>query len=228
VLIDAYDYIHSDIIVLQEYDNDPTKIPTRENILTHLNNIINESETLTEIWIHYSGHGTQIKDVVGDKESGFDDVIVPCDFQINGFILDDEIFNIIKNTKCKTLLVFDCCHSGSMCELQWSFEYTDNQLQKTEVSHKIIENPNVFSISGCKDSQTSEDSFNYEHRQPVGAFSDTFIQCLRNHRHNIDIITLFTSICELLIQNGYSQNPVLSCSSDNPQHTFVRALPVSL
>ena len=36
-----------------------------------------------------SGHGGQTKDLDGDEEDGYDEVIYPVDFQTNGHIVDD-------------------------------------------------------------------------------------------------------------------------------------------
>jgi hypothetical protein len=42
--------------------------------------------------MHYSGHGGQETDYSGDEESGLDDTLVPLDYQENGQIIDDIIF----------------------------------------------------------------------------------------------------------------------------------------
>ena len=56
---------------------------------TLLENINNGS--VSEVWIHYSGHGSHIKDMDGDEEDGFDEVLVPLDYDKNGVISDDFI-----------------------------------------------------------------------------------------------------------------------------------------
>ena len=60
MLIDAYDYINSNIIMLR--DDKPNLLPTRANIINNLTNVINESANYEELWIHYSGHGSQYID----------------------------------------------------------------------------------------------------------------------------------------------------------------------
>jgi len=196
-------------------------MPTRNNILTNLSNLVNQSATLSEIWFHYSGHGSQIKaGANSDEIDNLDEVIVPIDYQKSGFIIDDEIFNIIKNVKCKMILIFDCCHSGSVCDLQWSFLYTGGSIMKSLNTNKSIANPNIYCFSGCKDSQTGADAYSIEQSQNVGAFTDAFIQCLRNNQMNVDILKLYSDICVYIKSEGFTQTPLFSTSSVSPNYTF--------
>ena len=223
VLIDSYDYDINNIVQLRDDTNDASKLPTRNNILSQLTNLVNQSSRLTEIWFHYSGHGSQIRDTNGDEADRLDEVLVPMDYQTKGFIIDDEIFNIVKNSKCKTILVFDSCHSGSVCDLQWSFQYTNGSIMKSLNTNKTIINPNVFCFSGCKDPQTSADAYSLEQQQGVGAFTDSFIHCLRVNHMTVDILKLYSDICVYINSSGFTQVPVLSCSSVNPAYTFTRS-----
>ena len=223
VLINNYEYNKEDIIQLRDDLSDSKAIPTRNNILKELNNLIDQTANLTEIWIHYSGHGSQIRDNNNDEVDKLDEVIVPVDYTVSGFITDDEIFNIVKNTKCKTILLFDSCHSATICDLQWSFEYNNNGgFVKTQNNNKKINNPYVFSISGCKDPQTSTDSFNVSQKKYVGAFTNAFISCLSSNKFNANIIKLYADVCNCLKNTGFSQKPILSCSSMIPSFIFIK------
>jgi hypothetical protein len=216
--------------MLRDDIKNTSTMPTRSNILTNLSNLVKQSANLSEIWFHYSGHGSQISaGPNSDELDKLDEVLVPIDFQKSGFIIDDEIFNIIKNVKCKMILVFDCCRSGSVCDLQWSFVYTNNSLMKSLNSNKSITNPNIFCFSGCKDSQTGADAYSIEQAQSVGAFTDAFIHCLRDNRMNVDILKLYTDICVYIKSEGFTQTPVLSCSAVTPNYIFAKtsSTPVS-
>jgi hypothetical protein len=82
------------------------------------------SEPGTLCFLHYSGHGGQVPDPDGDRESGFDDTIVPVDFEQNGQITSDTLHRhiISKLPPSSTLfIVFDCCHSGSAVELPYVY-----------------------------------------------------------------------------------------------------------
>ena len=219
MLIDAYDYNTPNIIILR--DDNPSMLPTRENIINNLTYVINESHKYNELWIHYSGHGSRIIDNNYDENDGYDEVVVPCDFQTEGFITDDIIFNIIKNSKCRTIIVMDCCNSGTICDLQWSFENIETSFNKYMNPNREIQNPNIFMISGCKDDQSSNDIYDQETNQSCGALTSTFIKCLRNSNHNISLFNLYDNICNELINSGFlNQLPILSSSFENPEYTF--------
>lgn len=224
MLIDAYDYNSSNIIMLR--DDNKNILPTRNNIINHLTNVINESDKYEELWIHYSGHGSRIIDNNYDENDGYDEVVVPCDYIQEGFITDDIIFNIIKNSKCRTIIIMDCCNSGTIFDLQWSFENIETSFNKyMNPNHEILSNTNIFMISGCKDNQYSNDIYNSENNQSCGALTSTMIKCLRNSQHNINLINLYDNICNELISSGFpNQLPILSSSAENPEHIFQRSV----
>ena len=225
VLIDAYGYNINDITMLRDDETRPEYQPTRANIINNMKNIVAQSANLEELWIHYSGHGSQIKDKNNDEVSGLDDILVPVDYGTQGFIVDDELLSIFKNIKCRSFLLFDSCHSGTVCDFPWNFEYNTptNLIRKN--NNFVIPNPNIYAFSGCKDNQTCSDIYNNTTQQSVGAFTDAFITCLRNNNHNITILNLYISVCKYLMASGYAQVPVLSSSSANPTYTINRALP---
>jgi hypothetical protein len=218
-LIDAYGWKDSNIYTLRDdYSN---RLPTKANIMYYLTQLIAASSASDLLWIHYSGHGSSIIDYNNDEVDGKDEVIVPCDFQKEGFVTDDMIFNIIKNSKCRTIIVMDCCNSGSVCDLEWSFENNETTFIKNMNPNREIINPNIFMISGCKDDQSSSDIYDQETNQSCGALTSTFIKCLRNSNHNIGLFNLYDNICDELINSGFlNQLPILSCSHENPQYTF--------
>ena len=87
VLIDAYSYHMNNIIMLRDDSENSSYQPTRINIINHLKNLINETEHLKEIWIHYSGHGSNIMNKNRNNENNSekeDQMIVPIDYLKNG------------------------------------------------------------------------------------------------------------------------------------------------
>jgi len=222
MLIDAYGYNKSNIIMLRDDTENPGLMPTCENIIRELNDIV--STNSDEIWIQYSGHGTQLQNKT-DKSS-MDDVIVPIDFY-NNYIFDSDIYKILLKIQCRAILIFDCCHSGSIGNLPWTFMLSNNSKNDTNIitinNNNTMTNPNIYLISGCKDNQTSSDDFNRELSQDVGVFSNALNECLRDGNHQIDIMTLYKNICKNLIAAGYSQSPVLSSSSSMPKYVFSRS-----
>jgi len=217
-LIDAYGYDKSSIMMLRDDSQDDYKMPTYENIMRELNAIVTSSAD--EIWIQYSGHGAQVAHIFNNAI--MDDVIVPIDYNDTNYVFDYDIHEIINKIQCRAILVFDCCHSGSIGNLPWSFTITNQNIITVNNNTDAMPNPNIFLLSGCKDNQTSADVFDREISQGVGVFSNTFNECLRESRHEIDIMTLYKNICVSLLTNGYKQTPVLSSSTNMPKYVFSR------
>jgi hypothetical protein len=223
MLQDAYDYSSDNITVLRDDMNSPATLPTKANIINNLTSLASQSANLGEIWIHYSGHGSQLPDRNKDEISGYDSILVPLDYQTKGFIVDDDLLNIIKTFACKTIMLFDSCHSGTVCDLPWSFQYVSpTNWIKTKNNSTIIKNPNVFMFSGCKDDQSSADAYFKSDKASAGAFTNAFISGLRYYRHNVSIGNLYQYICKYLKSNGFNQLPILSSTTQTPSYTFVR------
>ena len=68
--------------------------------------------------LHYSGHGSRMRDKSGDELDGLDETIVPSDSRTDGVfdISDDEINALMTRLSEKTphaVFILDSCHSGS-------------------------------------------------------------------------------------------------------------------
>jgi hypothetical protein len=227
MLIDAYEFPVDSITMLR--DDVASSMPTLANIMAALATILGKSGANDEIWIHYSGHGSQVRDVMGgDENDGMDETIVPCDFVKNGMIVDDAIFGLLQTAhpQATIFVCFDSCHSGSALDLQYSCNYntaTSSSSITTVKGGKILSSiPNVYFFSGCLDAQTSADAYSNLEKLSVGAFTDAFIESLRKHNHSIGIVALHTAICKRLIASGYRQIPALSSSSQDFNYTFRR------
>ena len=229
MLIDAYGYDSENIKVLRDDAVDAVFKPTASNIVNSLASIIAQSASLKEIWIHYSGHGSQIRDTNGDEADRLDEVIVPSDYTKVGFITDDMIFNIIKQSKCPTVLIFDSCNSGTICDLMWNFNIDPrNNVRSVKNTNTTITNPNIYCFSGCRDEQTSADVYNTTTQQSCGAMSNSIMECLRWNKHNVDVKKLFSDVVSFMKQNRLTQLPALSSSSQAPVYQLTRTLTTSV
>ena len=218
MLIDAYDYEPNNIIMLRDDDSEKFIRPTHYNIYDEIMGIVLESSSLDEIWLHYSGHGSKIQNQISNCSQ---EILVPVDYQTMGCITDKDLYDMVRRIKCRAILTFDCCHSGTMCDLPWSTEYQSGVLVSTKVNKNVITNPHIFMFSGCKDEQTSADTMNLLD-QHVGAFTNAFTECLRNSHHNTSILSLHKDICIYLINNGYNQIPILSSTVETPNHVITK------
>jgi hypothetical protein len=227
MLIDAYDYDPQNIIMLRDDDAVKFPSPTYYNIYDSLLGLVLESGSLDEIWLHYSGHGSQIQNqncnLLNEGKTPSDHVesIVPVDFLKEGCIVDCDLYDIIRRIKCTAILTFDCCYSGTICDMPYTTQYDKGELVSTRINKLLINNKNIFVISGCRDDETSADTTNTMD-QRTGAFTNALCECLRKSHHNTSILSLHKDICIYLEQNGYSQQPILSSTVQVPLYMFLK------
>jgi hypothetical protein len=206
MLIYKYSYLPENIILLTDDFPDHNILPTREMIMDKLITLVIESQELEELWIHYSGHGSKIN-IGGTEES----VIIPMDYDVSGPILADELFALISKIKCPAILLFDSCHSGNICEMQWKFDIDSGVAVK---QHDIQNgNPNIYVFGGCKESQECADKFDLETVEYVGAFTISFLKCLNDNASDITIVDFYKTILKHMREQGFVQIPVLTGSS---------------
>jgi len=225
LLISKYKYQSRNIVTLT--DKTRSK-PTRLNILNALRKLLVNAGRIdgAQLYFHYSGHGTQLRDMLNkDEHDGKDECICALD----GFIIDDEINQIIKQSpflpSSRLIMVFDACHSGSMADLKyqcdcmsvrkkekgddnndydpndWTYEY------RMSIDGSDLGNKNkVFTISGCRDNQTSDDS--YINGLYQGALTATFIHVLNQHE-NGKLGNILKDMYCLLKLGGHYQVPII-------------------
>ena len=96
--------------------------PTGHNMLAAMDWLVSEPGCCC--FLHYSGHGGQVRDPDGDRDSGLDDTIVPVDYEQHGQLDSDKLHRhlVSRLHPSSTLfVVFDCCHSGSAIELPYVY-----------------------------------------------------------------------------------------------------------
>lgn len=114
----------SQVILRDDRNTDPRGpfYPNAKNILAAMHWLV--SEPNTSCFLHYSGHGGQVKDPDGDRESGYDSTIVPIDYETMGQIDSDKLHRTLISplpNSSTLFIIFDCCHSGSAVELPYVF-----------------------------------------------------------------------------------------------------------
>lgn len=217
MLENAYGMKKEDMDILVDDGSNHYKMPTKNNIIEALQKAVDKSDGLRDLWIHYSGHGSYTKDTNGDELDGRDEYLVPCDVRQNGGILDDQLFEILNQSKCPVFLTIDCCHSGSVFDLTYSFQFAgQNRIKRTIEKRELMKNEHIYMLSGCRDNQTSDDvkyKNDYE-----GAFTRALIDVLKHYKYNHSLFGLYKDILYVLQQRGHTQRTLLS--SSNPFPTF--------
>jgi uncharacterized caspase-like protein len=98
--------------------------PTRENILNAYRTLVAESKPGDVAFCHYSGHGGKLKDDNDDEKDGYDETLVPLDYASAGQIRDDDLYLTLIGKMPRDVqltCVMDCCHSGTVLDLPYTF-----------------------------------------------------------------------------------------------------------
>jgi hypothetical protein len=190
---------------------DLTRIkPTKIDILTEIKNLLANAKSGDLLFLYYSGHGSYTFDTNKDETDGRDEMLFSLDLK---GIIDDEIKAVIKtNLKNDVTLVamFDSCHSGTMLDLKYNYLDSNNYDKYTE-NVKVSEcQGNVIMISGCMDSQTSDEAVIDNKNQ--GAVTWSFIDCIKK-TPNCSWRELLKQMRNLLKSKGFTQIPQLSTDS---------------
>lgn len=179
---------------------------TRNNIMNQLDEMVTfaHNNVLSELWLSYSGHGSQING--GNENDGKNEVLCPVDYLTKGIINDDYLKTHFLQKLPKTtklFIIMDCCHSGSNMDLTYAIEngvIVDRNESNIDAS--------VIKLSGCLDSQVSMDVYNRNMNEFQGAFTDAFV----NNNGMSEVSELVNNINTYLQTKKYTQISQLSFS----------------
>ena len=227
VLQNHYDFKPENIIISTDETEEK---PTYNNIMKYFEMIKNKSNEYDVIYFHYSGHGTYIRDRDNEEKDRRDEALVPLDYNRRGFIIDDTINRELHsaNKNCKIVMVIDACHSASMVDLRHELDCKSVKLEENQTdpnaylyqnwsynfaiseNHNYTDEENIFTISGCRDSQTSADAWINNKYQ--GALSYHLMKTLELNNYKIPIKYLLKDIHCMLKLGQYEQKPVITSS----------------
>ena len=170
-------YEQNNVILLTDYT--PNQ-PTKANIETYIKWLVTGAKSGDNLFFHYSGHGSYVRDGNGDEADGRDEVLVPIDYTTAACISDDWLYDNLASKVpfgCTLYALTDCCHSGTMLDIRygyqslctlkngvlvndmpyvatnWTDRFSMSVNKKNEVRGRVI------LLSGCLDPQTSADAF---------------------------------------------------------------------
>ncbi|KAF8269420.1 peptidase C14, caspase domain-containing protein [Lactarius quietus] len=170
-----------DIIRLTDEARDPRNLPTRANILGAMRWLVRGARKHDSLFLHYSGHGAQVRDRNGDEVDGYDEVIFPVDYSQTGTIIDDVRVKPLP-PGCRLTAVIDSCHSGSVLDLPFAY-HSDGRVRSSSVTKEFIRDKSspadVICWSGSADSGTAFGE--NEGSIAVGAMSYAFLRVLSNN-----------------------------------------------
>jgi len=214
--------------VLTDDLSDPSKQPTKANILRDLRWLASGARPGDSLFFHFSGHGSQVADLNGDEEDGMDETILPVDYNTAGQIIDDTLHEILVAplpAGCKLTSLMDCCHSGTGLDLPYVHNIPGASSRKIKKKKKKkkknkkgssssgelpgTSRADVYLYSGCRDDQTSADTT--IDGQSTGAMTWAFTSALKKNQ-NLSYIQILTAMRDVLNSGPrkYTQVPQLS------------------
>jgi len=212
MLLNRFEFLNENIIILTDDNTNITKECNTANIEEAFKNLVDKSlKNAKLLVVFYSGHGIQTPDEAGkDFEiDGKDECWVLSDYKTKGVFSDDKLKNLFLdklNTSVNVLIISDSCHSGSMADLSWTYNSSSKKISNTKTKVDNLK-PNIWQISGCMDSQYSEElAIN---GRICGALTHCMNDFLLKGKKIKDIINSSQSTCRKL---KLSQVPILSCN----------------
>lgn len=182
---------------------------TCENFYNQIKDTILTLVSNDHLYIHYSGHGTQVPS--NSEPNGYNEAL----YLYNGVFLDDQFQSLvtIMPEDVRMTAKFDSCFSGDM--LRNLIKNRFYAMPGIPVRHKAIRKfgkkaviKNCVVISGCSEEQTSADAF------INGRFNGAFTY-YDNRSYNAD--TIYTiemiNLHKYLPSAIYQQNPTIDGDS---------------
>jgi len=182
-LINYLNYQEEDIIIL----SDSPKIKENAsffNIVKHIKLFSQELSSQDLLFMYFSGHGSTIVDSNGDEVDKKDEIFLPQDWQVS-YISDDLFQSLIKDYKSKLLIMFDCCNSGTMCDLKFSYNIKDyTSIDYLKKKDDMID---IICISSCGENENtfekyfSKNFINTDTNKFYGEFTIFFLHILKSY-----------------------------------------------
>ncbi|EAY21824.1 hypothetical protein TVAG_248830 [Trichomonas vaginalis G3] len=171
------------------YILDSKKKPFLEKLNYFLDNVRGE------LAVYYVGHGTSVVDTDGDEDDGYDEAM----FFTDGTVIDDVLVDCLiehKNKESKVILISDCCHSGSIWDIQGG-----------NVNGRSLPN-GIISVSASNDKQTAKQTI--AERQEQGMFTYNLMKTLKT-QPNLTAIECKKNLSNIL--RRYAQTVTIATTS---------------
>lgn len=181
-LIHYCNYQEEDILVLSDSPKEKENA-SFFNIVKHIKLLGKEMTSQDFLFMYFSGHGGSIVDGSGDEADRKDEIFLPQDWQIS-YISDDLFNSLLKSFKCKIFLMFDCCNSGTMCDLKYSYNVKDF-MSTDYLRYDNKDSADIICLSSCGENSKSyekyitENMINSDKNKFYGEFTIFFLHMLK-------------------------------------------------
>lgn len=186
------------------------KNPTKDNIKKEFDKLVKLANDGKKdvIFITYSGHGTQKTDKDGDEIDKKDECWVPSDFKSAGLLSDDDIKSYFLNKINRDVLIFICsdsCHSGSMADLNFTFDCKNNEIINNNIKNN--NKPRIIQFSSSRDREVSAEI------KINNKVSGILTYCIINFfKKGINLKNFNKKSYEFCSRNNLAQIPILSAN----------------
>lgn len=220
---------------------------TTKNIKERLEWLVGDAKAGDVLFFGFSGHGSQVVNLnyeTDPEPDGLDEILCPIDIDWEkNMITDDYLSDLFKNLPDGVnLTVFlDCCHSGSGIRNYNPINRPKylpapldilNRLGLDIVQDHTIATPTKsvketfkqrgILISGCKDFQTSADSFIGQQFHGAATYFLCFV--LKENHFSVSYEDLVSDMNSLLDKFGFEQDPQLECDDKFKNLMFLQDL----
>jgi len=229
-------------ILLRKFNFKPAEIrtlltkqqTTRQSILNAFSILLAQIKTGDIVYLHYSGHGSQVLDDNGDELDGLDETIVPSDYKTrqdgSRNIRDDEIGKFLVELKTKNpanvTFVFDSCFSGTITRGGRQLVRGESYRGKTPkvnpaagaddasgILHERSLFDNFVIISATRSDQTAKETDN-DSTGKMGALTYALIKAFHDSTSQTTYQDIFERVQTLVSQRVEAQNPQIEGESD--------------
>jgi hypothetical protein len=127
----------------------------------------------------FSGHGAKIRDDDWDEEKdGYDETLVPVDYQEEGMIRDDDLYDILIKPLPEGVhmtCIMDCCHSGKVVIISFLFfDFVQGFFFSSwylSFAGTVLDLPYVFKANGQFEQMEIDEKFDFD--KLLGKFGGT-------------------------------------------------------
>lgn len=168
--------------------------PTRANIVKQMKLLSENAKSGDNLFVHYSGHGTQVRDKNSDEDDRNDEAICPSNpnkpNSLDDYLVDDDIYTVLvkpieNNDKIKLFCLFDACHSGTVLDLKYQLKPTTI---KSNIKSIAKTSSNLFVKSSEQPNKSSEQSSNSQ-KQTDDFMNKYMSSSIKRHSNSLPLIT---------------------------------------
>ncbi|KAK6945743.1 hypothetical protein RJ641_013287 [Dillenia turbinata] len=151
--------------------------------------LVNKMGFTNDCILVLTGQGTQLGNVKKDEIEGYNETLLPVDYETEGMIIDDEINATIVRplpTGAKLHAIIDACHSGTIldlpyvCRMNREGHYVWEDHNYASATSKGTNGGHAVSFSSCDDHRSSADTKALSGNTSTGALTYGFIQAVQN------------------------------------------------